>query len=68
MVQDRKGHSMRVAKMLEYTGAQQIYIEMKEKFRKRHNYTLMIRFSSKLSREFEGFYISNYINKDGERR
>jgi hypothetical protein len=59
---------MRVAKMLEYTGAQQIYIEMKEKFRKRHNYTLMIRFSSKLSREFEGFYISNYINKDGERR
>ncbi|RZC34845.1 endoplasmic reticulum aminopeptidase 1-like [Asbolus verrucosus] len=68
MVQDRKGHNMRIAKMLEYTGAQQLYIEMKEKFRKRHNYTLMIRFTSKLGREFEGFYISSYINKDGEKR
>lgn len=59
---------MKIARMLEYTGFQQIYIEIKDKFRKKHNYTLNVRFTSKLSREFEGFYISSYISKDGERR
>ncbi|XP_064215469.1 endoplasmic reticulum aminopeptidase 1 isoform X6 [Tribolium castaneum] len=68
MVQDRKGHNLKVVKMLEYTGAQQLYIEIKDAFRKRHNYTINFRFTSKLGREFEGFYISSYINKDGERR
>lgn len=68
MLQDKKGHNLRINKLLEYTGAQQIYIEIKDKFRKRHNYTLMIRYTSKLGREYEGFYVSSYINKDGDRR
>lgn len=68
MLQDKKGHTLRINKLLEYTGAQQIYVEIKDKFRKRHNYTLMIRYTSKLGREYEGFYISSYINKDDERR
>lgn len=68
MIQDRKGHNVRITKMLEYLGGQQVYIEIKDRFRKRNNYTLNIRYTSKLSQDFEGFYVSSYINKDGERR
>lgn len=68
MIQDRKGHNLRITKLLEYTGGQQIYVEIKDKFRKRNNYTLNLRYTSKLGQDFEGFYISSYVNKDGDRR
>ena len=68
MIQDRKGHNIRITKMLEYTGAHQLYIEIKDKFRKRNNYSLNIRYTSKLSKDFEGFYVASYMNDDGERR
>ncbi|GJQ68130.1 hypothetical protein Trydic_g10715 [Trypoxylus dichotomus] len=68
LVQDKKGHTLRITKLLEYPTAQQLYIEIKDKFRKRNNYTLSLRYTSKLNRDFEGFYISSYINLDGEKR
>ncbi|CAH0561852.1 unnamed protein product [Brassicogethes aeneus] len=68
IIQDKRGHNLTIVKMLEYLGAQQIYLEIKEKFRKRHNYTLKMRFNYKLNKDFEGFYISSYVNKEGERR
>lgn len=68
MIQDKKGHSLRITKLLEYTGAQQLYLEVGNKFRKRNNYTLNIRYTSKLGQDFEGFYVSSYITKDGDRR
>lgn len=49
MIQDKKGHNLRITRLLEYTGAQQLYIEIKDKFRKRNNYTLNIRYTTKLS-------------------
>lgn len=54
--------------MLEYTGAQQIYIEIKDKFRKRNNYTLNIRYTTKLGMDYEGFYVSTYTNENGDTR
>lgn len=68
MIQDRKGHNLKIVRLLEYPNAQQIYLEIKDKFRKRGNYTLNLRYTTKLSQEFEGFYISSYITKDGDRR
>lgn len=68
MMQDRKGHYVKITRLLEYPGAQQLYIEIKDKFRKRSNYTLHLRYTSKLTREYEGFYISSYIHSDGERK
>lgn len=68
MIHDKRGHNLTITKMLEYTGAEQLYIEIREKFRKRHNYTLIIRFNSRLNKDYEGFYISSYVNEDGERR
>lgn len=68
MIQDRKGHNLRIVKLLEYIGAQQIYIEIKDKFRKKNNYTLNIRYTTKLSQKYEGFYISSYNNKDGDKK
>ncbi|XP_067012904.2 endoplasmic reticulum aminopeptidase 1 isoform X2 [Anabrus simplex] len=67
-VQTAKGHHLTIVRLLEYLPAQQLYLEVKEKFRKRHNYTLSLRFTSKLSHELEGFYLSSYINKEGEKK
>ncbi|KAF5274559.1 hypothetical protein FQA39_LY07171 [Lamprigera yunnana] len=67
IVQDRKGHTIRISRLLEYIEGQQLYFETKDKFRKKHNYTLNIRYTSKLNRDFEGFYVSSYVN-NGERR
>ncbi|XP_063231804.1 endoplasmic reticulum aminopeptidase 1-like isoform X2 [Bacillus rossius redtenbacheri] len=67
-VHNGKGHALPVTRFLEYTGAQQVYLEVKDKFRRRGNYTLYIRFNSRLSRELEGFYLSSYVNEDGETR
>ncbi|KAJ8985877.1 hypothetical protein NQ317_006251, partial [Molorchus minor] len=68
IIQDRRGYNLTINRILEYPGAQQLYIEIKEKFKKRHNYTLKIRYNSKLSKEPRGFYISSYTNKDGDKR
>lgn len=69
MVQDRKGHRLKIAKLLEYPKHQQLYLELEEsKFRKRGNYTVHLRFVSKLTSKLEGFYISTYVTADGEKR
>ncbi|XP_048505208.1 endoplasmic reticulum aminopeptidase 2-like isoform X2 [Athalia rosae] len=69
MVQDRKGHRLKISQLLEYPKHQQLYLELEEsKFRKRGNYTVHLRFTSKLSNELEGFYLSSYITAEGEKR
>ncbi|XP_056646325.1 endoplasmic reticulum aminopeptidase 1-like isoform X1 [Diorhabda sublineata] len=68
IIQDRHGNNLTIIKMLEYIGGQQLYIEIREKFRKRHNYVLRIRYNFKLNTDSEGFYISSYTTKDGEKR
>lgn len=65
---DRKSHRLPVVRLLEYSHGQQLYLEMKDKFRRKVNYTLIIRFSTRLGKELEGFYISSYTTKDGEKR
>lgn len=69
MVQDRKGHRLKIAKLLEYPTHQQLYLQLEEsKFRKKGNYTVHLRFVSKLTSELEGFYLSSYVTADGEKR
>ncbi|CAG9759897.1 unnamed protein product [Ceutorhynchus assimilis] len=68
IIQDRRGHNLTIVKMLEYTRGQQLYMEIKEKFKKKHNYTLKIRFNTKLNKEQEGFYISSYTGLDSEKK
>ncbi|XP_066255197.1 endoplasmic reticulum aminopeptidase 2-like isoform X2 [Euwallacea similis] len=69
MIQDRRGHNLTIVRMLEYLRGQQLYIEIKEKFKKKHNYTIKIRFNTRLNKERqEGFYLSSYIGSEGEKR
>lgn len=63
---DRKGHRLPITRFLEYPSGQQVYMELKEKLRKKVNYTLVVRFNSRLGRDLEGFYLSSYVNKQGE--
>ncbi|KAL7295649.1 hypothetical protein TKK_0011007 [Trichogramma kaykai] len=68
MVQDRKGHRLKISRMLEYPKHQQIYLELEEsKFRRKGNYTVHLRFVSKLKNELEGFYLSSYVNAAGDK-
>lgn len=68
VVLNSKGEELEIERFLEYTYAQQIYIETKEYFEKGMNYSLNIRYNSKLGRELEGFYLSSYVNQAGETR
>lgn len=55
-----KGFSLKINKLLEYPPRQQIYIEFRDKLRKKSNYSLNLRWYSKLSSEPEGFYVDEY--------
>lgn len=68
VVVDGKGDEVEIEKFLEYTNAQQIYIEMKENLEVGSNYSLNIRYNTLLGKELEGFYISSYVNQKGEIR
>lgn len=69
MIQNRKGHEMKIGKFLEYTRHQQLYLELEDgKFRKRGNYSLYLKFTSQLASELEGFYLSTYTTADGDKR
>ncbi|CAH1964992.1 unnamed protein product [Acanthoscelides obtectus] len=65
LIQDKRGNNLTIMKVLDYPGADQLYIEIKEKFKKRANYTLRIRYNFKLRKNKKGFYITTYTNKDG---
>lgn len=60
------GDELEIERFLEYPRAQQIYIEMKDLLPVGGNYSLNIRYSSRLGRELEGFYLSSYITKKGD--
>lgn len=69
MIHDKRGHNLTIVRMLEYVRGQQLYIEIKEKFKKKHNYTLNVRFNTRLNKEAqEGFYLTSYASADGEKR
>ncbi|XP_044741725.1 endoplasmic reticulum aminopeptidase 1-like isoform X2 [Chrysoperla carnea] len=64
LLQDRKG-PIKIANLLEYPPAEQMYLEVKEKFRKRENYTLSLRYTTTLQKLPRGFYLSSYTAPDG---
>lgn len=53
--------------MLEYVPRQQIYIEFRDKLRKKNNYSLSLRWYSKLNYDPEGFYVDEY-DLNGEKK
>lgn len=63
-----KGFSLKINRMLEYPQRQQIYIEFRDKLRKKSNYSLNLRWYSKLSSDPEGFYVDEYDGADGARK
>lgn len=63
-----KGYALKIVKILEYTPRQQLYIELRDKLRKKVNYTLSLRWYSRLSSEPEGFYADQYDSENGVKR
>ncbi|XP_052837377.1 endoplasmic reticulum aminopeptidase 2 isoform X4 [Drosophila gunungcola] len=63
-----KGYALKIVKVLEFPPRQQLYIEVKEKLKKKSNYTLNLRWYSKLNPEPEGFYVDQYESSNGVER
>jgi len=60
-----KGYALKITKLLEYPPRQQLYIELRDKLRKKANYTLNLRWYSRLVPESEGFYVDQYESING---
>lgn len=60
-----KGYALKIIKVLEYPPRQQFYIEVKDKLKRKLNYTLNLRWYSKLNAEPEGFYADQYEITNG---
>lgn len=54
--------------MLEYSAGQQVFLELDEELQKEENYTLVIKYTTRLGRELEGFYLSSYVTRSGEKK
>lgn len=63
-----KGYALKIVKVLEFPPRQQLYIEVKERLKKKSNYTLNLRWYSKLNPEPEGFYVDQYESSNGVER
>lgn len=57
-----------MVRVLEYPPRQQLYIELKDKLRKKTNFTLNLRWYSLLIAEPEGFYVDQYEEVSGNKR
>lgn len=57
-----------ISRMLEYSAGQQVLLEFEDTLSAEHNYTLIIKYTTRLSRELGGFYLSSYTTSKGERR
>lgn len=55
-----KGFALKIAKVLEFPPRQQLYIELKDRLRKKSNFTLNLRWHSRLTSEPDGFYVDQY--------
>lgn len=63
-----KGFGLKIARVLEYPPRQQLYIELKDRLRKKTNFTLNLRWYSRLVPEPEGFYVDQYEESNGVKR
>ncbi|XP_029723553.2 endoplasmic reticulum aminopeptidase 2 isoform X1 [Aedes albopictus] len=52
-----KGYALKILRILEYPPRQQLYIELRDKLRKKTNFTLSIRWYSKMITEPDGFFV-----------
>lgn len=63
-----KGFALKIQRVLEYPPRQQLYIELKDRLRRKTNFTLNMRWYSRLIPEPEGFYVDQYDGGNGVKR
>lgn len=63
-----KGFALKIQKVLEFPPRQQLYIELKDRLRRKTNFTLNMRWNSRMSPEPEGFYVDQYDGGNGVKR
>ena len=61
-------NTLKISRVLEFLSGQQTYFETNEMFQRDYIYVLNLRYSSNLSTDFTGFYISNYVDRFNEKR
>ena len=54
--------------MLEYSAGQQVFLELDEELQRNENYTLTIKYTTRLGTDLEGFYLSSYVTRTDEKK
>lgn len=63
-----KGFALKINRVLEFPPRQQLYIELKDRLRRKTNFTLNFRWHSRLIAQPEGFYVDQYEDANGIKR
>lgn len=63
-----KGFALKINRVLEYPQRQQLYIDLKDRLRRKTNFTLNMRWYSRLIPEPEGFYVDQYDSDNGMKK
>ncbi|XP_045619599.1 endoplasmic reticulum aminopeptidase 1 isoform X2 [Procambarus clarkii] len=67
-LENKYGKPIEILKFLVYPPHQQLYLGLSEILRRGSNYTLKMSFETTLKEALEGFYLSSYVDSDGEKR
>ncbi|XKL69322.1 hypothetical protein PGB90_007091 [Kerria lacca] len=68
LINRKNNEKIEITKILEYSAGQQMFIELDDELQKEENYTLVIKYTTRLGRELEGFYLSSYVTRSGEKK
>ncbi|XP_065200963.1 endoplasmic reticulum aminopeptidase 2-like isoform X2 [Planococcus citri] len=68
LINRKNNEKVEITRMLEYLAGQQIFMELDEELKREENYTLVIKYTTRLGRELEGFYLSSYVTRSGEKK
>lgn len=68
LINRKNNEKIEINKMLEYSAGQQIFLELDDELQREENYTLVIKYTTRLGRELEGFYLSSYVTRTGEKK
>lgn len=68
LINRKNNEKIEINKMLEYSAGQQIFLELDDELQREENYTLVIKYTTQLGRELEGFYLSSYVTRSGEKK
>ena len=68
LINRKTNEKVEINRMLEYLAGQQIFMELDEELKREENYSLIMKYTTRLGTELEGLYLSSYVTRSGEKK